>query len=427
MTRYPHIASRLFNVPLMVHPAKLDDIIAGLAPRLGLSTTDVLRGDLYDTLPSEKREPGYRVHDGIAVIDVFGALTHRGRMEADSTYLMGYGDVQRRIDHALADAGVRGMVLNIDSPGGEVEGAFQLAHAVRRANAIKPTWAVAEGAAASAAYLLGGAAGRVIATETSMVGSIGVVMRHADFSVALEKEGIAITPIYAGSHKVDGNPWEPLPETVQAKLQADVNALYSRFVDVVAAYRDKDPDKIRATEAQTYLAADALDQGLIDSIGTLHQAVEELQQETRSGGRGSLQATASGGNTMAKENEPLFTKAEVDKARAEGEAEAEAKHAEALASAKAEGRDEERARVTAIFNHEHAQGRTGLAIKAITTGLSVEQAGELLGAAPQERAAHMSSLQAVGNPDIRPDAQDDAEPESPHRVAASWDHAFGRA
>jgi len=202
--RLPHVAGRLFNTPLLIHPGKLDAIIAGLAPRLGLGAVPV-DPQAYTTVSGEKRAARYRVVDGVGVIDVFGVLVHRSRMEADSTFLLGYQEIARRIDAALADPAVHTLVLNLDSPGGEVAGAFDLAEQIRAARGIKPVHAVAGDLAASAAYALASAADSLSLTRTAAVGSIGVVMRHVDMSRFLDKEGVTVTHIFAGAHKVDGN------------------------------------------------------------------------------------------------------------------------------------------------------------------------------------------------------------------------------
>jgi len=82
MIRYPQVAARLFNTPLLMHPGKLDAIIAGLAPRFGADGVLDLRA--YTSLQVEKKAPGYRVVDGVGVLDLFGVLVYRSRMEARS-------------------------------------------------------------------------------------------------------------------------------------------------------------------------------------------------------------------------------------------------------------------------------------------------------------------------------------------------------
>ena len=73
----PHVAARLFNTPLLIEPSKLDAIIFGLQSRFGLRV-DPPEPGLYTTDFGERRKPGYRLVGNIGVIDIFGALSHRG-------------------------------------------------------------------------------------------------------------------------------------------------------------------------------------------------------------------------------------------------------------------------------------------------------------------------------------------------------------
>lgn len=419
LRKYPHVAARIFNTPLLVYPGKLDAIIAGLGTRFGLSAEQLPAPAAYDSLPGEKRKPGYRVHGNVAVLDVFGVLTHRGEIDADSTYLLGYRDIAQRLDAAVRDRGVNGVVLNIDSPGGEVNGAFQLAEQIRRASAVKPVRAVVDGLGASAAYLLASAASDITVTSTGMVGSVGVVMRHVDFSRALAADGIGVTQIYAGAHKVDGNPFEPLSEAVRAQFQAEVDALYAQFTAAVANYRRIEEPAVRGTEARVYLASEAVAKKLADRIGTVDQVVAEMVSATGGRARTALISTQQE-KTMS--DQKLFTQAELDASVAEVTAKAETATAARVTAAREEGRTEgreaERKRVSTILALPEAQGRTALALKAVSTGLSAEQAGELLGASPKSTGP---SLAAAGNVRIGPDNADNGDTDdrqAGHRAAA---------
>lgn len=271
---YPHLASRLFNTPLLIHPGKLDAIVAGLSGRFGVAIAPTA----YVT-PTGTREPGgYRVLDnGVAVLEVFGALAHRGGLQADSSYIQGYDGLARQLETALQDPAVGAILLNIDSPGGEVSGAFQLAGQIHAARAVKPIAAVASDMAASAGYLLASAAQTVSVTTTAVVGSIGVATCHVDMSKALAGMGMAITCLYAGAHKIDGNPYQPLPPDVAAQIQADVDHYYALFLDTVAAHRPAtDVAALRATEARTYIGEQALAEKLADYVETPDQAIERL-------------------------------------------------------------------------------------------------------------------------------------------------------
>lgn len=278
-SHYPHLAARLFDVPLLIHPAKLDAILHGLSHRLGVSYPEP---QAY--LPTTERKEGasYRIQDGVALIDVFGILAHRSAgMNPDSSPILSYEGIADQVQRALADSGVQQIVLQLDSPGGEVSGAFQLAEQIYQGRSVKPIHAMVNDLAASAAYLIGSAATTLTISPTGQVGSIGVVLRHIDVSQAMERDGVKVTFIHAGAHKVDGNPYQPLPDEVRARLQADVDHYYGLFVDAVAKHRNLDPGAIRATEAGLFVAEAALQRGLVDQIAQPHDWITQLLNPSR--------------------------------------------------------------------------------------------------------------------------------------------------
>ena len=284
---YPHLADRLLNTPLLLHPQKLDAIIAGLGQRLlgvdglhldaaELTARAVLPAEMFTTRRGERSDRGYRVVDGVAVISAMGGLVHRTKLAADSSLLIGYNDLAADLEDALAKADVHAIALVFDSPGGEVSGAFELAERIYAARGHKPMVAVADGMAASAAYLAASAADEVVVSATSYVGSIGVVMRHVDFSRALANDGITVSHIFAGEHKIDGNPYQPLPDAVRNALQADIEGLYQMFVRAVAKHRGLDEQAVRDTRAGVYRGVAAVAARLADRIGTVDAVVAEL-------------------------------------------------------------------------------------------------------------------------------------------------------
>jgi capsid assembly protease len=167
--------------------------------------------------------------------------------------LTAYSDIGEAIEAAATDPGIRAILLDVDSSGGEVGGLFDLVDQIQaiRAQCGKPIWAVADEAALSAAYAIACTADRLYVTQTGEVGSIGVVAAHRDESGADAQAGLAWTFIHAGASKVDGNPHQPLSDTARASLQSDVDGLYGRFVDLVAKCRKKSPDANRLYTFQT--------------------------------------------------------------------------------------------------------------------------------------------------------------------------------
>lgn len=166
MMPLPHLAARLFGTPLLVHRAKLDVILAVLGERLNLAAP---HADL--AIPVPRVTPAQP--PGIAVIPIHGTLVKRVLGVEAASGLTSYGGIAQEMEAALADPLVQGILLDIDSPGGEASGSFELARQIRHAATQKPVWAVANDAAYSAAYALAASAQRLIVTETGGVGSTG--------------------------------------------------------------------------------------------------------------------------------------------------------------------------------------------------------------------------------------------------------------
>lgn len=428
MKHYPHLSARVFNTPLLIHPQKLDAIIAGLGGRLLGLEDGVLRVEtsaptpsMFSTARGQPADSGlYGISDGVAIINMMGAMVHRTQyLAAESTYLIGYDYLAMALEDAMANPDVHAVLSVYDSPGGEAQGAFEYAQRVFDMRGKKPMVSIADGMASSAAYLGASAADKLHITTTGYAGSIGVVMRHVDFSAALASDGIAVTHIFAGSHKVDGNQFEPLPDSVRTDFQAEIDSLYSMFVDAVALHRSIDAAAVRATQAQTYRGQAAVDLGLADSVTTTDQVIAELaaMRPARSYGLPAQVIANDKGETMSGTTAPagtaqptVFTQTDLDRARAEG-------HASGLSEGTKAGAEAERARVTAIQTHAEAAGRTALTAQCIAQGLTAEQAGALLAAAPKEQAQaaanpFAAAMAAAGNPPTAPDAAPAADAET---------------
>ncbi|MGH1508464.1 S49 family peptidase [Ralstonia solanacearum] len=270
MTLLPHLATRLFGVPLAIDRPKLDVILSVLGPRVGLA--DLAPPGDYTPPP---RGPA-RGHTQIAVIPIHGTLVRRTvGLEAESG-LASYTAIGDQLDAALADPGVAAILLDVDSPGGESGGAFDLADRIRAAAAVKPVWAVANDMAFSAAYALASAASRLFVSRTGGVGSIGVIAMHVDQSVKDQQDGIRYTAVFAGARKNDLNPHEPISDAAQAQLQAEVDRLYGLFVATVANNRGIAAEAVTATEAGLFFGQDAVAAGLADDVGTFDDALAQL-------------------------------------------------------------------------------------------------------------------------------------------------------
>jgi signal peptide peptidase SppA len=275
MTNLPYVASRVFGRPLLIARAKLEVILDVLGPRFAGGSLEVVN-QKADPLPLTSITV-----ERIAVISVIGTLVSRSGYLDAASGLQAYSDIAGAITAAMDDASVRGVILDIDSPGGEVGGLFDLVEqilAIRSASA-KPLWAMANECALSAAYAIASAADRLYVTRTGEVGSIGVVAVHVDESGADAKAGLSWSFVFAGDQKVDGNAHEPLSQRARASIQADVDRLYSEFCALVAANRGMGSEAVRGTAAAIYRGALAVRTGLADRLGTLDLAIAEMAAE----------------------------------------------------------------------------------------------------------------------------------------------------
>jgi signal peptide peptidase SppA len=270
MTLLPHLAARLFGVPLAIHRPKLDVILAVLGPRVGVADLAAPAGFSPPTRSAAPQTPG------VAVIPVHGTLVRRTvGLEAESG-LTSYASLAAQLDAALASPDVRAILLDVDSPGGESGGVFDLADRIRAATKVKPVWAVANDMAFSAAYALASAASKVFVSRTGGVGSIGVIAMHVDQSERDLQDGVRYTAVFAGDRKNDLNPHEPISSEAHAFLKAEVNRIYGLFVETVARNRGIEASTVRDTEAGLFFGQAAVALGLADAIGTFDAALAQL-------------------------------------------------------------------------------------------------------------------------------------------------------
>jgi len=295
---HARIATRAFNTPLLVEPSKAMAFLSGLGPRiLGRQVemvdpdganegavllparASILTGNLAVRLHQNGDTP-YPVVDGIAVIEISGVLIHRGGWIGQSSGQTSYEGIAAQIDAAASDPNVRGLALEIDSFGGEVAGIFDLADRIRVIRATKPVWAFVAEHAFSAGYALASQADRILLPRTGAVGSIGVVVMHADLSGELDQDGVRVTLIHSGRHKVDGNPYQPLPDAVRDDIQGEIDVLRFLFTETVAAGRAErlSQEAALATEAATYRGADAVAAGLADEVIDLQRGFAAFRQ-----------------------------------------------------------------------------------------------------------------------------------------------------
>ncbi|MBU9502830.1 S49 family peptidase [Burkholderia multivorans] len=290
---FPHLATRLFNVPIAITPHKAEIVMAALADRLGITQlfhpdghVIALAGGGAQAFLSDmgaEDEPvdmrPYDVWEGVARIPIQGTLVHKLGTLHPWSGMTGYDGIRSLLSLAMEDPEVRAIVLDIDSPGGEVAGCFDLTDAIYEAREEKPIWSILSESAYSAAYAIASASDRIIVPRTGGTGSVGVICMHVDFSKALSQAGIDVTLIHYGDRKADGNEYSPLSKDARARIQADVDAMGELFVETVARNRGLTAARVRSTQAGTFLGAAGVEVGFADAVMAPDDALASLLAE----------------------------------------------------------------------------------------------------------------------------------------------------
>jgi signal peptide peptidase SppA len=226
----------------------------------------------------------------VAVLPLIGFMSHRGGLFSllfggTSTAAL-TADVQR----AAADPTVSGLLIVVDSPGGEVAGVEELAAAIADAATVKRVTAVVDGLGASAAYHAISAASEIVASPSALLGSLGVMAIHDDVSGALAEAGIKRTIVTSSRFKAEGNSAEPLGAEARAELQRQVDSFDAMMIARIAAGRRVPVDRVRADfgQGRIVMAAEAVRRGMADRVGTMADALAGLARPA------GMQASAPG-------------------------------------------------------------------------------------------------------------------------------------
>jgi len=293
--QFAFLSQRMFNTPLAIKREKAEVVMASLAERLGISQIGRLDGstirpmafgdwdDEYsdDTRANSVVDPGYDMipGTGVAMICVRGTLVQKLGTLRPYSGMTGYDGLRQSIFAAHEDPEVKAIVFDIDSPGGEVAGCFDLVDTVYGLRGDKPMWSILNESAYSAAYAFASATDRIIVPRTGGVGSIGVITMHVDWSKAISNAGIAVTFITYGDRKADFHPEIPLSKEALATAQADIDTMGELFVNTVARNRNLAPEAVRETQAACYMGENGVSRGLADAVMAPDAALVALLAE----------------------------------------------------------------------------------------------------------------------------------------------------
>jgi signal peptide peptidase SppA len=417
-----HFFSAVQNKVWALLPAKLEEISLFVDRRLAgekLEFPEAAGGK-----GGNRADDTYEVRDGVAILPVYGILDKRMNLLMEISGGTSTELLARDFRQALADPKVLAILLDVDSPGGAVDGTKEVADLVFAARASgKPVVAYANGLMASAAYWIGSAAQAVIAPATAEIGSIGVALMHYDYSEADAMEGIKRTAITGGKYKRIASDEKPLSDEGREYLQAMVDDYYGLFLEAVARQRDADLETVaqKMADGRIFVGKKALKAGLVDKIGSFDDALALARAK---GGAMPKNITKE---QLQTENPELFA---LIKAEGAGEVTLEvllAQQPEAAARLRAAGETAERARVVEILE---AAGLKGLCLQVIQEGVEPKEAfKKMLQAHDQVKAAALAAMAAAASPPVG--AEDPkiethtvaVDPNLPleARAKASWD------
>jgi protease-4 len=210
--------------------------------------------------------------DSVALIHIDGVIAGTGTSYegvSSPEYILD------QLDQALADDSVRAILLRIDSPGGTVAASQEISLAVRRAAEEKPVVASIGDIGASGAYMVAAQCSEIVASPGSAVGSIGVIMEIPNVAGLLDKLGVEFTVLTEGAHKDVGSPFRSVTATESAMLQGQMEIAYEQFIADVAEGRGMSEAEVRElATGWVWLGSEAIDLGLIDTLGNFDDAVD---------------------------------------------------------------------------------------------------------------------------------------------------------
>jgi signal peptide peptidase SppA len=298
--RFPHVRRALYERPWAMDPAAFEAMVEIIERRI--SGVRMSRDEIDAALePSAARRQTKAVAapGAIAVLSLRGVIAHRAASVEDisgppGTSTERFGEA---FDAAVADPNITSILIDVDSPGGEVFGVQELGEKIFAARGSKPIEAIANAYAASAAYWLGTQADSLSMTPSGQVGSVGVIMAHDDVSAAAEKAGVKRTYITAGKFKAEGNQFAPLDEEAVEHYGTQVREYYDTFVSAVSRGRKTSLKDVRENygEGRVLTASIALQRGMVDRVETFEAAIARLSagQQKAAPGRSRAEAAAA--------------------------------------------------------------------------------------------------------------------------------------
>lgn len=358
---------------------------------------------------------GAYIVEGIAIIPIHGVIGKRMNLFTQISGGCSTEAVANDYITALNDPAVKGIILHIDSPGGTVDGTQLLADLIAQNRGVKPCIALADGMMCSAAYWIGCAADSInIVDLTTDVGSIGVVAAHMDISGWEEKQGVKTTEITAGKYKRAISQYAPLSEEGRAIIQSDLDQIYNLFLDTVAANRGSSVEDVvtNMAEGRVFLGQKALDNGLVDSVATLAETIQQVKDLAAGKAAAGMKRASAARTKITKESTMTLEQLKADHPQLVEAiaAEATAGHVAAIATARIEGAAAELERIKSV-RAQSIPGHEALVDSLAFDGKSngADAALAIVSAEKSLRGAAAAQLEAEAPPSVPASAAEETE------------------
>jgi signal peptide peptidase SppA len=292
VSKLARVVASVYERPWFIREDKLLEIsaIVDMHVRGGGSSLEAMRSAVQAAEAANGPRRGQRTVGAIAVIPIYGAIFPRANLMTEFSGGATVSGIRAAFREAMTDEAVGSILLDVDSPGGYVDGVDELATEIREARGQgKPIVAIADYTMASAAYYIASAADEIVASPSAMVGWIGTVLVHQEFSKADELEGVTTTVIRNPARKYEVNTVEPLTEAAEAQLQEEVDDYTGSFHAAVAKGRGVSVATVKANFGQgTGMSAQrAKAAGLVDRVEPIDATIRRLATGKGPGSRGA--------------------------------------------------------------------------------------------------------------------------------------------
>jgi signal peptide peptidase SppA len=244
--------------------------IETLTSRLGMASGD---------------EPTMRTIGNVAVLPIQGVISQKANWLTRALGWTASETLERDFLDAIGNSDVKAIAFYVDSPGGTALGNEETSRTMFANRGKKPVYAFVRGMCCSAAYYLASPAQQMFASPSSLVGSIGAVSTHIEYSKALAEMGIGATVIRSAPHKQLWNQFEKLSPEGKASLQKMVSDYGDQFEQAVARYRGISQAQVKAKYGQgdAFVAAEAAQRGLVDGVMSWSEFLAKVQGAVSAG------------------------------------------------------------------------------------------------------------------------------------------------